>query len=115
MSKLIPQPLLSAIPDLYSTENSKDPICHVKLFTPDSSWSWYITEISKSDNDTCFGYVVGLERELGYFSLSEIESVRGAFGLGVERDTQFAPTLLSKVKNDTTVQRSSVQYQHKQI
>lgn len=98
MSKLIPQELLSAIPDLYSTENSKDPICHVKLFTPDASWNWYITEISKSDNDTCFGYVIGLERELGYFSLSEIESVRGHLGLEVERDLYFTPTLLSKVK-----------------
>jgi len=103
MSKLIPQELLSVIPDLYSTENSKDPICHVKLFTPDASWSWYLTEISKSDNDTCFGYVIGLERELGNFSLSEIESVRGHLGLEVERDLYFTPTLLSKVKNDTTV------------
>jgi len=98
MSKLIPNTLLEAIPNLYATENIKDPLCYIKLFTPDASWSWYITEFSREDNDTCFGYVIGLEKELGYFSLNEIESVRGALGLAVERDIHFTPTLLSQVK-----------------
>lgn len=98
MSKLIPNPLLEAIPNLYETEDSKDPVCHIKLFTPDSNWTWYITEFSKEDHDTCFGYVIGLESELGYFSLSEIESVRGSLGLPVERDLHFTSTLLSVVK-----------------
>ena len=98
MSKLIPHTLLEEIPNLYETEDVKDPICHIKLFTPDSNWTWYITEFSKEDNDTCFGYVVGLESELGYFSLSEIESVRGSLGLPVERDLHFTSTLLSVVK-----------------
>ncbi len=98
MSKLIPNTLLEAIPNLYETENVKDPICHIKLFTPDSNWTWYITEFSQEDNDTCFGYVVGHESELGYFSLKEIESAKGILGLPVERDIHFTPTLLSEVK-----------------
>lgn len=73
MSKLIPQTLLSDIPDLYETENTLDPICHVKLFTPDSNWTWYIIEFSKEDTKTCFGYVQGMESELGYFTLDELE------------------------------------------
>ena len=28
----------------------------------------------------------GFEKELGYFSLSELESVRGPYGVGIERD-----------------------------
>lgn len=36
-----------------------------------------------------FGYVIGLEAELGYFSLSELEQIRGALGLPVERDLYF--------------------------
>ncbi len=96
--KLITKELLKDIPNLYETENTKDPICHIKLFTPDSSWSWYITEISKENYDICFGYVVGLENELGYFSLNEIESVKGKWGLEVERDLSFKPMYLSKVK-----------------
>lgn len=98
MSKLITEEQLSKIPDLYSTEDIKDPICHIKLFTPDSNWSWYITEISKEDNVTCFGYVVGHESELGYFNLTEIEELNGALGLNVECDIYFTPTLLSEVK-----------------
>jgi len=98
MSKLIPNDLIFTIPDLYSTENQQDPICHIKLFTPDANWTWYITELSIEDRDTCFGYVVGLESELGYFSLSEIEAVRGNLGLFVERDLGFTPTKLSEVK-----------------
>ena len=97
-NKLIPHTLLEAIPNLYETEDVKDPICHVKLFTPDSNWTWYVTEISKDDTNECFGFVIGHESELGYFNLEEIQSVRGPLGLPVERDLHFAPTLLSEVK-----------------
>ena len=98
MSKLIPQTLLSELPDLYTQENVKDPLCHVRLFTPDSNWTWYIIELSKENKQTCFGYVIGQESELGYFNLSEIEEVGGTLGLAVEVDTSFTPTLLSIVK-----------------
>jgi len=65
MSKLIPNTMLEIIPNLYKTQEEANHICHVKLFTPDSSWSWYIIELSQ-DKNTCFGYVVGHEAELGY-------------------------------------------------
>ncbi len=99
MSKFIPKAILSNIPNLYETEEIEDPICHVKLFTPDSNWTWYVIEISKDDKNTCYGYVKGLESELGYFSLKELESVRGDLGLEVERDLSFKPMLLSGVKD----------------
>jgi len=46
MSKLISDDLITTIPNLYSTEDENDPICHIKLFTPDANWTWYITEFS---------------------------------------------------------------------
>ena len=98
MSKLIPQTLLSDIPDLYKTEGNTNPLCYVKLFTPDRNWTWYIMEFSKEDRNTCYGYVRGFEDELGYFTLSEFESVRGVLGLSVERDLQFKPTQFSTLK-----------------
>ncbi len=98
MSKLIPQTLLSDIPDLYTTENEENPLCRIKLFTPDSNWSWYIIELSHEDKMTCFGYVIGQESELGYFNLTEIEEVRGTLGLAVEVDTSFTPAPLSEIK-----------------
>ena len=100
MSKLIPQKLLSEIPDLYATENTLDPICQVKLFTPDSNWTWYIIELSKNDVNSCFGYVQGMESELGYFTLEELEDVHGPLGLAIEIDIWFEPTRFSKIKKD---------------
>jgi len=98
MHTLIPKVILETIPDLYSSTETTDPICQVKLFTPDANWTWYIIEHSKEDGVTCYGYVQGLENELGYFSLAEIASVRGALNLSVERDILFEPTLLSDIR-----------------
>ncbi len=44
-----------------------------------------------------FGYVRGLEAALGYFSLSELESLRGLWGLPIERDLSFPPCKLSAI------------------
>jgi hypothetical protein len=96
---LIPNDLRKNIPNLYDTEELQELICQVKLFTPFSSFTWYIIELSQDDNDTCFGYVEGLDNELGYFSLSEIESIVGPMGLRVERDLSFKPTKLSDIKS----------------
>ena len=100
MYTLIPKDILETIPDLYCSAEIIDPICHVKLFTPDSNWTWDIIEHSKADGVICYGYVQGLENELGYFSLEEIASVRGALNLPVERDIHFKPTLLSVIRKE---------------
>ena len=71
-----------------------DPLARVKLFTPWTDWTWFITEFD--GEDLCFGLVIGLERELGYFSLKEIESLRGPGGIRVERDLYFKPSPISK-------------------
>ena len=92
---LIPDSLREKLPPLYATQNEPDPIAQVKLFTPDSSWTWYVTEYDPADR-LCFGLVVGHERELGYFSLDELLSLRGPLRLPVERDLYWQPTPLSK-------------------
>ena len=97
MGNLIPEELISSIPKLYETERNLNPICHVKLFTPDSVFTWFIIELSM-DEDTCYGYVKGFESELGYFSLSELESIKGNLGLKVEMDSSFKPTALEIVR-----------------
>lgn len=98
MDDLIPISLRASIPTLYETEDTKDPLCHIKLFTPDSNWTWYVIELFKEDMDTCYGYVQGLENELGYFSLKELRTIKGFLGLAVERDVFFKPTSLSQIK-----------------
>lgn len=97
MSKLIPEEELKKIPPFYATEEMTDPLAHVKLFTPDAAWSWYITEYDEMQRE-CFGLVDGMEMELGYFSLEELENLRGPLGLAVERDLYFQPTKLSVLR-----------------
>ena len=98
MSKLLPLSIIKNIPNLYETENQEEKICYVKLFLPNSNWTWYIIEINKQDNNTCFGLVDGFEQELGYFSLSELESISDSYGLKAELDSSFKATRLSKIK-----------------
>src|SRR5206468_1119373 len=86
------------IPPLYATEKTPDPTVFVKFFTPDSSWTWFVTEFDPAER-RCFGLVIGLERELGYFSLTELEEVRGPLGLPIERDLHFEPCPLSSCQD----------------
>ncbi len=70
----------------------------VKLFTPDASATWLISEVDPDDPDRLFGLCdLGLGfPELGFVNLSEIIEVRGRLGLPVERDLHFiADRLLS--------------------
>lgn len=68
----------------------------VKFFTPWSNWTWYATEFD--GEDLFFGLVDGFEKELGYFSLTELESVSGPFGLKIERDLHFENKKLADVR-----------------
>ena len=90
MSRLLPDDIAKSLPPLYATENDDDPKVFVKFFTPDSSWTWFVTEFDPEQR-LCFGMVHGLDHELGYFSLDELESVRGPLGLPIERDLFFEP------------------------
>ena len=95
--KLLTKAIRSRLPPLGSTDHlPHDEITvQAKFFTPDSSWTWYPAEFDGVD--TFFGLVVGFEVEAGLFSLSELESVRGPWGLPIERDRWFKPVPLSQV------------------
>jgi hypothetical protein len=47
--------------------------------------------------DIFWGLVIGLVKEYGSFSLSELQSIRGKLGLPVERDLYFTPTSLAEL------------------
>lgn len=94
--KLLTQEILKKLPKMYASENEKDPMVWSKFFTPDSNWTWYIMEFDGVD--TFFGLVDGFEKELGYFSLSELKAIRGKLGLPVERDMSFKPCRLSSLR-----------------
>ena len=115
---LLTKKIKATLPPLYSQENKTDPLAVVKFFSPSGRGTWYATEGGPvcpehafCDCKECpqpwgnflfFGWVaspLGADcDELGYFSLSELASVRGHFGLGIERDLYFKPKPLSEVR-----------------
>ena len=64
----------------------------VKFFTPDAQATWIVFERDGENPDLLFGMAdMGMGfPELGYFSLSEIQALRGPMGLPVERDRHFS-------------------------
>jgi hypothetical protein len=107
------------LPSLYSQEAlGLMALATIKFFTPDAGATWYATEASarltddtyvplkditpddpRLDDVIFFGLADILEAELGYFSLNELESVRGRLGLPVERDLHFQPKTLKELKD----------------
>ena len=84
------------LPVLYSGEEiGLMAIALVKFFTPDSNWTWYASEFD--GDDLFFGLVSGFEVELGYFSLLELQSVKGSLGLPIERDLYYEPKTLKEL------------------
>lgn len=70
-----------------------------KFFLPCGAWTWYITEAEKQGDDWLFfGLVINGhgEKELGYFTLSQLEEIRVWGCIKVERDRRFEATPLSK-------------------
>lgn len=96
--ELLTKELRKKLPPLYTNGNkkTKDIPVIVKFFDPCGSWAWYATEFD--GEDLFFGFVRGIENELGYFSLKELqeyESIR--FGLRIKRDLYFGDHTLAEV------------------
>ncbi|MBT4285990.1 MAG: DUF2958 domain-containing protein [Deltaproteobacteria bacterium] len=81
---------------LYSQEHEKDPLVIAKLFDPCGSATWFLTEYDPAEK-IAFSYVQGLiEDEFGYTSLTELESIKGPLGIGIEQDLYFVQKPLNE-------------------
>ena len=95
--KLLTEAIKSCMPPLYSTEDIsvEEKVVQVKFFDPTGAATWLIVEGTEyPDGDWIFfGWADlfgdGSGAEWGYISLDELESVKGRFGLGIERDLHF--------------------------
>ena len=87
--ELLPTELREHLPKLYEQEETEDKIVYIKYFFPAGNWTWFVTEgEAKGDDFLFFGYVIGLEKEWGYFTLKQLEEINWR-GLTVERDLDF--------------------------
>jgi len=103
--RLLTQEIRKKLPPLYAQDGKGGKaVVYLKLFTPDSSFSWFVTEGSPITNEHAnevdfqfFGLVDGQFKELGYVNLSELETVRGPMGLPIERDLWWEPKTLEEI------------------
>ncbi|HZA22608.1 MAG TPA: DUF2958 domain-containing protein, partial [Dehalococcoidia bacterium] len=96
LMELLPKAIRRTLPPLGATDQQgMKALARVKFFTPDAGWTWYAAEFDGTD--IFFGLVIGVETELGTFSLSELKLVRGKLGLPVERDRFFKPKPLEEL------------------
>ncbi len=98
-SHLIPQ--IDKLPSLRSIEKDRNPLIHVRLFSPWGHGAWYV---AAADRDTrrisihADDYIMLVYADLGFpewgtTSLREIENLRiGPLGLRVEQDEAFEPS-----------------------
>ena len=97
--KLITKELEERFGQIGSQEEVNDPIVIAKFFYPAGAGTWFATEYDPKDK-IFFGYVSLFGDycdEWGSFSLEELESFKGPFGLGIERDLYFKETPSSKL------------------
>ena len=92
----MPSNIAQNIPALYATERLPlaEKTVQLKWFTPWSNWTWWVIEYDPADR-IAWGIVSGHETEWGYFSLDELQAVRGPGGLTVERDLHFSPCMVA--------------------
>jgi hypothetical protein len=105
--KLLTKEIRRSLPPLGSQDGKGGKaVVYVRFFTPDSSWTWLATEFD--GEDLFFGLVEGQEKELGYFSLSELESATGPMGLHIERDLHWTPKTLAEIAPEMFTERTSL-------
>jgi len=110
--KLVTAELRRRLPSLYGSEWESNPTVQAKFFTPWSNWTWYAIEFD--GEDIFFGLVDGHEAELGYFSLAELESIRGPGGLTIERDLHFDPIGLKELQGKLEARSTAPRSQFKE-
>lgn len=83
---------------LYSQDNKgEEAVAICKFFL--QGFTWYVLEAQKNGSDyEFFGIVDGLEKEYSYFTLSQLQRLRGRWGLTVERDMYFKPTQVKDIR-----------------
>jgi len=101
LMKLLTKEIVKRFAEVGSQEDVKDPIVIVKFFNPTGTGTWFATEYDPEER-MFFGYVSlfnDYNNEFGYFSLDELESYQGKFGLGIERDMYGSEMTLNQWKN----------------
>ena len=103
--ELMTKELEEKIPALGASQNVEDcddAVAHVKLFSPYSSWTWYVTEW-EAETGLCFGLVEGFDTEWGYFGLKELAEATVFGGVpAIERDLYWEPKTIGEITMESS-------------
>tara|TARA_R100000781_G_scaffold105968_1_gene69866 strand:- start:473 stop:778 length:306 start_codon:yes stop_codon:yes gene_type:complete len=90
--KLLTKKIIKDTPKLYSTENIalSEKQVTARFEFPMGAGTWYLMELDKTNNDLAFGLCIIFEKELGYFSIKEMEETK-VKGFKIMRDKNFKP------------------------
>lgn len=104
MKPLLTDDQRAALPALYATENDGGAaVVRARLFAPGTEWQWFVIELDPEEpGGLCFGLVAGLEVELGYFLLAELEEAGY-----VLRDDGWRPRPLAAVRARLDAERAA--------
>jgi len=97
--KLMTKALKKRFAQVGRQEDVKYPLVIASFFNPTGAGTWYSTEYYPEDR-MFFGFVSIFgdhNDEWGYFSLAELESFSGKFGLGIERNLYWKEKPASEV------------------
>jgi hypothetical protein len=99
ITKAVEESLLKA--PLYSTDGNTFAPVILKLFNPYGAGTWYALEAEKEEDGDWrfFGLADILEPELGYFTLSQLMSVKKFGKPSIERDMYFSGYIVDKTTN----------------
>lgn len=99
--KLLTKKIKKELLPLGTFENTgtEDVPVKLKFFDPYGSWTWYAIEgEEQEDGDWLFfGYVDGDFPELGYFTLSQLESLKMLGRNRIERDMYYEEQTLQEI------------------
>ena len=71
-----------------------------KIFNPTGSGTWFILNSDPEDPDYLWAIVdLGYGAEVGSVSRTDLETYRGRFGMGFERDLSFDPINAEELYN----------------
>lgn len=89
--------LMRSLPG-FNQSNKSDPIVHARFFLPNGGLTWWVIEGQiEGTNYSFYGVVDAAEIKLDYFTLDDLEKLRGPSRSEVTRDNDFKPTLISQI------------------
>ena len=96
--ELITEDMKGQIPRLEMAPDSLDPMVGVLFHMPMLDWAWYVLEFDGKDE--VFALEERERAKWGFFSLEELQKLRGPFGVRVQRAQQYRPMRLSEARHE---------------